>query len=79
MEKCNISNYAHIIGDSENGPRGNERSRELAQDPNNIILLCPECHRLIDHEGERKYTDEMLVAMKKEHEERIDLVTGIQP
>lgn len=79
MEECNISNYAHIIGDSEKGPRGNERSRELAQDPNNIILLCPECHRLIDHEGERKYTDEMLVAMKKEHEERIDLVTGIQP
>lgn len=80
MEKCNISNYAHIIGDSKNGPRGNERSEELAKDPSNLILLCPECHKLIDSKlGEERYTVEILKAMKKEHEERIDLLTGIRP
>lgn len=80
MEKCNISNYAHIIGDSKNGPRGNERSEELAKDPSNLILLCPECHKLIDSKlGEDRYTVEILKAMKKEHEERIDLLTGIRP
>lgn len=80
MNGCNISNYAHIIGDSENGPRGDKAlSRKLAQDPSNLILLCPECHRLIDQEGKDKFTVEILRNMKKEHEERIERVTGIQP
>ena len=79
MEKCNISNYAHIIGDSKNGPRGNEKSKELAKNPSNLMLLCPECHKLIDHEGVKKYTVDILRAMKKEHEDRIWRVTDIQP
>lgn len=79
MEKCDISNFAHIIGDSPDGPRGTERSEELAKDLSNLILLCPECHKLIDHEGVEKYSEELLKAMKKEHEERIWRVTGIQP
>ena len=47
MDKCNISNYAHIIGDSAKGPRGDEeKSKALSKDINNLILLCPECHKL---------------------------------
>lgn len=80
MDKCDISNYAHIIGDSPNGPRGNkELSKALAEDPGNIILLCPECHKLVDNEGVEKYTVEILRGMKKEHEDRIWRVTGINP
>lgn len=80
MEKCNISNYAHIIGDSPDGPRGNELSKILSKDPSNLILVCPECHDLIDSKsGEKKYTVEVLKSMKKEHEERIDFLTGICP
>lgn len=80
MEKCNISNYAHIIGDSPDGPCGNELSKTLSKDPSNLILLCPECHDLIDSKsGEKKYTVEDLKSMKKEHEERIDFLTGICP
>lgn len=79
MDECNISNYAHIIGDSPKGPRGDkEKSKELAKDINNLILLCPECHKLIDSD-EDKYTVEVLRKMKREHEKRILLVTGIQP
>ena len=79
MDECNISNYAHIIGDSPKGPRGDEKqSKELAKDINNLILLCPECHKLIDSD-EEKYTVEVLRNMKREHEKRILLVTGIQP
>lgn len=79
MDKCNISNYAHIIGDSPKGPRGDkEKSKELAKDINNLILLCPECHKLIDSD-EEKYPVEVLKKMKKDHEERILIVTGIQP
>lgn len=79
MDNCNISNYAHIIGDSAKGPRGDaKKSRILAKDINNLILLCPECHKLIDS-NEEKYTVEVLKEMKKKHEERILRVTGIQP
>ena len=79
MDECNISNYAHIIADSPNGPRGDiEQSKELATDVSNLILLCPECHKLIDS-NVGKYTAELLRKMKREHEERILHVTGIQP
>lgn len=79
MDKCNISNYAHIIGDSAKGPRGDEKkSKELSKDLSNLILLCPECHKLIDND-EEKYTVEVLRNMKREHEERILRTTGIQP
>ena len=78
MDECNISNYAHIIGDSPKGPRGGTKSKELAKDISNLILLCPECHKLIDSD-EEKYTVEVLKKMKKDHEERIQFVTGIQP
>ena len=80
MDKCDISNYAHIIGDSPNGPRGNKvLSKALAKDVSNLILLCPECHKLVDNEGEQKYSVDILRAMKKEHEDRIWRVTGINP
>lgn len=78
MDKCNISNYAHIIGDSPKGPRGGEKSKELSKDISNLILLCPECHKLIDSD-EEKYTVEVLKKMKKDHEERILFVTEIHP
>ncbi len=78
MDECNISNYAHIIGDSPKGPRGEKRSKELSKDIGNLILLCPECHKLIDSNVE-KYTVEVLKKMKKNHEERILFITGIQP
>lgn len=78
LDECNISEYAHIIGASSNGPRGHvKRSRELAKDPNNIMLMCPECHKYIDNEGKNKYTAEMLFEMKKRHEERIARLTSI--
>lgn len=78
LDKCNISELAHIIGDSEQGPRGDkELSKVLAKDPKNIMLMCPECHKYIDHEGKGKYSAEMLFEMKKRHEERIARLTSI--
>lgn len=65
MDKCNISNYAHIIGDSPKGPRGGTKSKELAKDISNLILLCPECHKLIDSD-EEKYPVEVKRIMKRE-------------
>ena len=78
LDKCKISELAHIIGDSENGPRGDkDLSKALAKDPKNIMLLCPECHKYRDNEGKDKYTAEMLFDMKKRHEDRIAKLTSL--
>lgn len=47
-DKINLSEYAHIVADSPNGPRGSELSAALANDEKNLILLCPKCHKTID-------------------------------
>lgn len=57
---------------------GEKNLRSCTKDISNLILLCPECHKLIDSDVE-KYTVEVLKKMKKEHEEQILFVTGIQP
>lgn len=77
MDNCNLANCAHIIADSPNGPRGNEDSAKLAKDPCNIMLMCPDCHKYIDHEGKDKYDADTLFAMKKRHEERMEYLTGL--
>ena len=78
MDNCNLSNCAHIIGDSENGPRGTKDSKILAQNFNNIMLMCPECHHYIDHEGVGKYDAQTLFDMKKKHEKRMEYLTGFK-
>jgi hypothetical protein len=63
-----IGHEAHIVARRPNGPRGSlvARSRELdALD--NLILLCPNHHRLVD--GDRaRFPVDVLEAMKKSHE-----------
>ena len=70
-EKSNLSNYAHIIASSSNGPRGDEfLSEKLSDDENNVMVLCRDHHKLIDDYPE-KYTVDILKEMKKEHENYI--------
>ncbi len=70
---------AHIIGASRTGPRGNFNSPLLESDPNNIILLCPECHFSIDYgRNISKYPPSLLSEMKLEHEARIRLLLDVQ-
>lgn len=77
MDNCNLSNCAHIIADSPNGPRGNEDSAKLAKDFNNLMLMCRDCHTYIDTKGKGKYDAETLFAMKKRHEQRMEYLTGL--
>lgn len=70
---------AHIIGQGQSEARTPRfdptLSPLLAQDPSNIMLLCPTCHEEIDAEDE-KWTVATLRAMKQAHEDRIARVTG---
>lgn len=70
-EGINISQVAHIISEKVNGPRYD--SNYVKYDcGENLILLCPNHHKIIDSE-EGKYTVACLRVMKAEHEKYIKL------
>lgn len=77
---CNLANIAHIVSDSPNGPRGDKtRSPLLADKIENLMLLCPDHHNLVDSNAYvSKYPVEILQDMKNAHERRIALVTSLQ-
>lgn len=67
----NFAEQAHIYAFSLKGPRGNAPGRpEDIHAPDNLILLCQECHKHIDDEPELFPVD-LLKAYKAEHEARI--------
>lgn len=67
-----VSKICHIEAASENGPRFNpEMTDEERRHYNNLILLCDECHGMIDNiENEALYPVELLKQWKKDHESR---------
>lgn len=69
---------AHIVADRADGPRGDiTRSPLLAKDLGNLMLMCPVHHKLIDVDDVDGHPEARLLAMKRAHEARIEVVTGI--
>ena len=69
--KLNASNVAHIVAASPDGPRGDKtRSYLLSDKLENLMLLCPQHHKMIDDYVE-DYPEELLLEMKKKHEDSI--------
>ncbi|SHM22512.1 HNH endonuclease [Flavobacterium xinjiangense] len=76
----NQSYIAHIVADVPGGPRGDVvRSPLLKDDITNLMLLCDTHHRLIDRADVGGNPETLLLAMKKEHDERIENATAISP
>lgn len=68
QEKTNLSEMGHIIGDSADGPRGNSKlSKKLAKDPENIIVLCASCHKLVDDNKGENYSIDQLKLFKSRY------------
>ena len=78
-EHDNFSEKAHIYAFSQGGRRFNKflPSKKI-NDFDNLMLVCPICHKLIDSSN-HLYTADELISMKTEHEERIRLLTNIAP
>lgn len=77
-EDINRAFVAHIVAASPGGERGDEeQSAQLFDDIDNLMLLCHEHHRLIDHERAAEHGVDRLRAMKKKHEDRIRTLTEI--
>lgn len=62
-----FSYFAHIVAASPSGPRGDPTlSKLLSSELSNFMLLCDECHRLIDKVNPAKYTVEVLTKMRED-------------
>ena len=69
--KIVVGEECHIIARENKGPRGNITISEDEKDKyENLILLCPTHHTVIDGDPE-KYTPEKLKEMRSNHEDRI--------
>ena len=61
-----IGEMAHVIAQSSKGPRGDKTGGNNTYE--NLILLCPTHHTLVDKEPAGKFSAEMLLKWKKDHE-----------
>lgn len=74
-----IAEMAHVIPHGKKGPRHKDRPQE-DYDPDtyeNLILLCPTCHKKID-KAEALYPREELLSWKENHLNSLSLKKGIQ-
>lgn len=83
QEAVNLAEKAHIYSFSEKGPRGwgpFKLGLEKLNDISNLMLVCNGCHEKIDQDKQGvRYSAELLIRWKAEHEERIEIVTAITP
>jgi len=71
--------FAHIVAFREAGPRGSDPARPSEiHSSDNLMLLCPTCHKLIDDDPVT-WTRPVLEGYKKAHEERTFHVTSLGP
>jgi len=80
LREGNFSQAAHIVAFSSKGPRGQAKklSKNEINNVDNLMLLCQECHKLIDDYPER-YSVSTLRAFKRRHEKRIYELTAMHP
>jgi hypothetical protein len=78
LDANNFAEVAHIVAWSERGPRGDKPRPAGINDVDNLMLLCPKCHKLVDDEPER-FTIAALKDYKQAHEERIRHLTSLVP
>lgn len=73
-----IGEIAHIISAGDDGPRANLRlSDEERSTYENLILLCPTCHTIID-KAEEKYSEVLILSWKRNHKEKVAAQFGIR-
>ncbi len=78
-ERGNFAILAHNVASSERGTRGAlHLSGDLADDPENILLLCDTHHRLVDTIAKADYPASVLSAMRRRFcETATELLDGL--
>jgi hypothetical protein len=79
-KEMNRSYIAHIYGYAEDSARYDAiLSPKLEKHFSNLMLMCDTHHRRIDNKKTRgQYPVERLIKMKKDHENRIEYLTGLK-
>lgn len=73
-----IAEMAHIISDSDEGPRANKKlSKKERSLFENLILLCPTCHTQID-KAESEFPKNLILKWKSSHSNRIKSLFNIK-
>lgn len=77
-ESVSIANVAHIIGHGSSGPRSDhELALHIDRDGvGNLIMLCLECHKVVD-ELEEKFSVEEMQSWKAAHATKIKALFSI--
>jgi hypothetical protein len=76
-ERGVFSYFAHIVAASVDGPRGDPvQSPLLVDEPSNFLLLCDECHRLVDKAEPEKYKTEVLREMRTQSIRQVKRLLG---
>ena len=80
-DEMNLGYVAHIVGAVSDGPRGsNLRSGLVVDSIDNLMLLCNDHHRVIDHPQHwQDYPEELLLSIKRSHETKVAVATQIPP
>jgi len=75
-----IAEMAHIIPHGDAGPRHDEKNNTSVDSDSfeNLILLCPKCHTIIDKEPET-FPRPILLEWKREHLAKLSANQGIKP
>lgn len=74
----NFGEKAHIWAFNEGGPRGKGDGRPPEiNNIDNLMLLCGDCHHLVDVVRPQDFTVETLRRFKKDHEARVFELTGL--
>jgi hypothetical protein len=69
-----VGYLAHIIASDPDGPRGNQAdSHRLANNPENIMLMCDAHHRLIDSFAPADFPPARLNEMRRKRREQVKL------
>lgn len=76
-KNIHIGEMAHVFAAANDGPRANAALSQAERGQfENLILLCPKCHTIIDKAPEA-YPDATVLAWKQRHGERIAELFGV--
>lgn len=77
-EDAKFGFVAHIVAENVNGPRGHPtRSKELRNEPDNLMLLCHKHHKLIDVDAVADHPESRLLEMRRDAIMRMQTVMSI--
>jgi hypothetical protein len=77
-KRFHIAEMAHIFGASSDGPRPDTNLSDKERGKyENLILLCPNCHTIVD-KAEEEYPDDLISEWKNKHTDNINRLFNIK-